>query len=87
MPKRRPPAGFGCCGIGPDDFEIRGRAERDQRVPRALTRMLSAWRRLYAEQLFRRVDAELQIGRRVNEMIDLRQHAGRRWSGEEKHGE
>src|SRR5689334_20129530 len=36
--------------IGSDDFEVRGRAERYQRVARAQARMLSAWRRADAER-------------------------------------
>ncbi len=53
MRKRAAALGFRLIGIRPDDFEIRSRTKRDQRVARAVARMLSAGRRAHAKQFFR----------------------------------
>src|SRR5437016_645016 len=62
-------------GIGADDFQIGLLAKRNQRVACAFARMLSTWSCPYAEELFGRVDAELQIRRCVDKVIDLRKKA------------
>ena len=46
--------------------------ERDQRVARSLAGMLAARRGANAEQLLRRLDAQREIGRRVDQVIDAR---------------
>ena len=86
---------FRLFGIRPDDLEIRRRPERDQRVARAEAGMLPARRGADAKQFFRAVDALLQVGHGVDEMIYLgedvlrRTRRGRRQTqhhAEEHHG-
>jgi hypothetical protein len=49
--------------------------------------MLSARGCADAEQLFGHVDALLKVGHGVDEMVDLREHAGWRRRGQNERGE
>ena len=64
--------GPGLFRIGPDDLEIRRGTKRDQRVACSFPRMLAARRGANAEQLLRRLDTQREVGRRVDEVIDVR---------------
>ena len=60
--------------IRPDDLEIGGRSEGDERVARTHAGVLPSWRRADAGQLLNLRDASLQIRRRIDEVINARQH-------------
>ena len=70
MPKRRGPDGLRLLRIRSDDLQIAGRAECHEGVASAKSRMLPPGRGLHPKLLLDRVDAELQIGCGVNEMVD-----------------
>jgi hypothetical protein len=57
--------------IGRDDLEVTRRSKRDERVARAPAGMLSAGRRAHAEQPLHALDTGREIGRRVDQVVDL----------------
>ena len=56
-----------------DDLEITRRSQRDEGVTRAESRMLAARSGFHTEEFLDRVDAEIQIRRGVDQMVDAHQ--------------
>jgi len=61
--------GFRLVGVASDDFQIRRRPERDQRIPGATTGVWTSRDRPDTEELLDPVDAGLEIAGGVHQMI------------------